>query len=79
MIDKIYGHGFLLQAQIKSKYGGAQVNFISDSGGMTEQQISQVIHGRRKLTFEQAEVWAKALDLTTEILKPFTNSNGQTN
>ena len=74
MIDPIHGHGFLLQAHIKSKFGGAQVNFIPHSGGMTEQQISQVIHGRCKLTQQQAEIWATALGLTTEILQPFTNS-----
>lgn len=74
MIDRIHGHGFLLQARIKSKFGGAQVNFIPHSGGMTEQQISQVIHDRRKLTPKQAQTWAESLDLSTEILRPFTNS-----
>jgi plasmid maintenance system antidote protein VapI len=74
MIDRIHGQGFLLQAHIKSQFGGAQVNFIPHSGGMTEQQISQVIRGRRKLTPSQAQSWAESLELSTEILKPFTNS-----
>ena len=61
--------GLLLQAHIKSNYG-AQVNFVIPSG-MTELAISQVIHGRRKLTPEQAQTWSRALNLSPDILKPF--------
>jgi hypothetical protein len=76
MIDTIHGQGFMLQAHIKNKFGGAQVNFIPRSGGMTEQQISQVIRGRRKLTPREAKIWAESLELTTDILRPFTQKNG---
>jgi len=54
---------FVILAKFKTQYRFAK------KLGIHETKLSQVLHGRRKLSGKEAQLWAKALGCNQDLLK----------